>query len=477
MVFGVIQKRQVCRSAALYVRKGASSRKHDLIANLKQADFRQASMEEANNVPFSNPTMSELRNDLSAVRSHVPGTDESRLSVRAQSWGNTLIFNGPNVWLTLNPADTQDPIAQIFAGADIDLDKFIKTAGPNHEQRTANITKDPYASAKFFHFVINLVLETLFGISAKQGKIHRRLGIYGQVNAYIGCVEAQGRGSLHLHLMLWLKDAPSKNDMEKLLQHEDFRKRVSDFISRTMRADIDRKTKEQILLIPRVPAVSYSRPINPVKDPVAADIEEKLIARSVQYHRCSLNTCLKSFNGKLRCKRRAPFACSDKVWVNEKGEWGLIRLCGYLNTWNPMSLRCLRGNQDLKLIFSTGETCSVVTYFTNYQAKKQARTNNASSLSSKRWAIEDHYMDDLRKKKQGNIKAINQTLLQHCSNRLANEREFSAMEIISLLMNWDYRYVSHTYATIKWFAAVTCLKKAYPGLRDRRRIASTSEVS
>ncbi|KAF8158851.1 hypothetical protein BJ912DRAFT_1009669 [Pholiota molesta] len=34
------------------------------------------------------------------------------------------VFNPPSLWITINPADTQDPIAQFIAGISFDLDNF-----------------------------------------------------------------------------------------------------------------------------------------------------------------------------------------------------------------------------------------------------------------------------------------------------------------------------------------------------------------
>jgi len=57
--------------------------------------------------------------------------DESRQHMRSKIWGTNLISNPPTLWITINPADTQDPIAQVFTGAEIDLDDFCNTNGPN----------------------------------------------------------------------------------------------------------------------------------------------------------------------------------------------------------------------------------------------------------------------------------------------------------------------------------------------------------
>jgi Helitron helicase-like domain at N-terminus len=92
----------------------------------------------------------------------VQRSDESQYSIHAKIWGTSILFNLPILWITINPADTQDPIAQVFYRKDIDLDHFCNTASPDNTQRSSNITSDPFSSAKFFHFMIQTIVESLF---------------------------------------------------------------------------------------------------------------------------------------------------------------------------------------------------------------------------------------------------------------------------------------------------------------------------
>ena len=112
--------------------------------------------------------------------------------------------NPPSLWLTINPADTQDPIAQVLCREDINLDSFC--AIDNHAN-AASVAADPFASASFFQLMINAVLQELLsikGYSGHQGLVHEK-GNFGFVNAFIRTVEAQGRGTLHLHMLLLVK--------------------------------------------------------------------------------------------------------------------------------------------------------------------------------------------------------------------------------------------------------------------------------
>lgn len=81
-------------------------------------------------------------------------------------WGQIRVAS---LWITINPCDLHDLIAQVFAGEKIDPDKFVMTAGPLKDVRARNIARDPYAAAKFFHFTINNIIQTPFGITRGGG--------------------------------------------------------------------------------------------------------------------------------------------------------------------------------------------------------------------------------------------------------------------------------------------------------------------
>ncbi|KAG2107118.1 hypothetical protein BD769DRAFT_1675703 [Suillus cothurnatus] len=92
------------------------------------------------------------------------------INIRAYIWGMTMMKNPPSLWITINPADTHDPIAQVLAGEEIDLDAFDKTAGPDASHRALIIANDPYIAANFFHTTIRAIIEELMGIIVHKPK-------------------------------------------------------------------------------------------------------------------------------------------------------------------------------------------------------------------------------------------------------------------------------------------------------------------
>ncbi|EGN92816.1 hypothetical protein SERLA73DRAFT_156759 [Serpula lacrymans var. lacrymans S7.3] len=159
---------------------------------------QQASDEEKKKRMITNLVASMLKKHLSIVKAKIMGTDESRVALRSCIWSMVLMKSPQYLWITINPLDYHDPIAQVFAGVDIDLNSFVNTAGPLSSRQSEIITGNPYAASKFFHSIVNTILEELFGIKVasktESVKIQRREGTLGTVEGYVGTVEAQGRG-------------------------------------------------------------------------------------------------------------------------------------------------------------------------------------------------------------------------------------------------------------------------------------------
>lgn len=107
-------------------------------------------------------------------------------------WGQIKVAS---LWITINPCDLHDPIAQVFAGEHIDMDKFMHTLGPSKDTRAQNMASDPYAAARFFHFMVNTIMETLFGIVWSGGVSGPRITALAYVAVVKGCSQRRGNGA------------------------------------------------------------------------------------------------------------------------------------------------------------------------------------------------------------------------------------------------------------------------------------------
>ncbi|KAJ7584278.1 hypothetical protein C8J56DRAFT_892964 [Mycena floridula] len=426
-VFGVLQKRKICSSAKLQMERSSFAKHQHALLSLTPKHFVKASQEEAAGKPFSNPTMRILRQQVSAIRARVEGTNEAQQAMRAKIWGTTMVCGPPSLWMTWNPSDTQDPVAQFLCGADIDLDNFVERTGPSVSERAVNVAGDPYAAAKYFRVVVTAIIECLAGIdvTGRRGKVKIRTGIFGKAKACIGAVEAQGRGTLHLHILMWLLNAPTALQMECALKDPAFRARVVAFIAANIRAMVRDLGEKETLSLKRKMEVSNARPVPPSTPNYAYAKSQREIelVQALQVHSCSENKCIKVIRGEKKCKRGTPFAQAAADWVNDAGNWGPKRLSSMVNRFCPAIMACLMGNQDIKLIMNAFETKDVSFYVGNYAFKQQTHHNESALLAE--------------------TFAFKPVIRLACCNTLNKALDMSGPEVVSLIMGWGVSVTSH----------------------------------
>lgn len=471
--FGILQRRQALGSARLQMNQQQFEREARLLATLTAEKLQKACDEENRGLSISDPVVRLLQKNVYATSSRVKGSNQQRLQCRGIIWSTCIMKNPASLWITINPTDLHDPIAQVFAGEDINLDNFLSTVGPDVDQRVRNIAADPYAAAKFFHFIIQTILETLFGIKVTNFQVYNKTGIMGRVSCYFGLVETQGRGTLHFHLFLWLENAPTADEIMELLKSEEFRLHVADYIHQNLRAYLPGlESKDSVKAIRRRKDIAYSRPV----DPKASNYEQELadfelqLARTEQIHTCRRRQCLveDKRTGEYRCKRRAPFELSEVDSIDENGNWHQKRLYGYVNGWIPGILVNVRCNNDAKLLTHGTDTKKTARYATTYAAKKQGRNFNVSAVMAKTYAYHLDNLESVERYVDG-IRDVQRLLLFRIVHALNREQELAAPLVVSYLMGWEDTYHSHHYSPIYWSSFVHALLQTFPEFRTSQK--------
>jgi hypothetical protein len=268
-----------------------------ILSTITVNDLKSAAKETDQNMRISNPAVRLLHQHVHATGGRIMGSDATRISLRSQIWATSICFNAASVWITVNPDDLHNPIAQVFIGEEIDLDNFVKTAGPDRDRRSKSIARDPYAAARFFHFMIRTMISVLFHINVNS--VGRIQSGKGEVQAYFGTVECQGRGTLHLHMLIWLKGSPPDEEMANLLMSPVFQAKVRRFIKANFCAYLpELETAEDVKGIRSDPEVGYNRPPKLDSSTYKEDLESltRSVVRTKQVHTCSAAACLRSDN-------------------------------------------------------------------------------------------------------------------------------------------------------------------------------------
>ncbi len=466
VVFGIQQRRQAIGSARVQMRRKTFVDEARILSTITDSALRRAAEQEAAKQPITDPSVLLLKRLVHGAAGRVQGTDASRYKIRGQIWSTCLVHGPPSLWITINPTDIDDPIAQVFAGAEIDVDRFAATEGPSREERAVAIARDPYAACRFFHFLIDAIIEYVFGVKVTQFVVRGNKGVFGRCAAYIGAVESQGRGSLHFHMLIWLEDTPRPEVLHEMLGKEQFRCRVREFIRQNLRAYLPGlETAQSVRAIPKEKEIGYSRPPCPSSSTYDEELKdfELRLARANQVHTCKVRRCLRyNAKGQLKCKRRAPFERSDEDYVTAEGRWSQKRLYRYMNGWNPAVLINGRCNNDAKLLTNGSDTKNITFYVSSYAAKKQGKSFNLSAVIAEGFAYNEthpnkQYVNDIRER--------HRLLLFRLVNSINREQELAGPMVISYIMAWGDMKASHTYSPLYWSSFLGTLYCAFPMLR------------
>ena len=467
VAFSIQQKQSALLSAKIHMRRSDFEADTDLLAELRLRDLQDAQVDEDAHRPIRNERVKSLRRHLYATSSHIMGSGKARAGYRSRIWSTCLWLRPPTLWVTINPLDYEDPIAQILAGENIDMGSFMSFVGPNSKERARNMADDPFASASFFHFIIETTLECLFAVRMHTTKrqVEDRMGIFGYVSGYFGVVEAQGRGSLHVHMLLWLKHAPNADEMLDLLTQARFREKIVAYIDHNIRTHLDGFDEGYVKDHEREPHISFSRPPDPRGSNWKGETVkmERRLARAHQVHVCKLSTCLRrNSHGKMVCKRRAPWPLVEKTVVHATGVLDLRRTYSFLNGYSPAILLCLRCNNDIKMVIFGKETKSIGGYLTNYQTKDPSKTYNMSALLGSALMYHQQHLSQFESAREQN-----RLLIYRCFNVLNRQAELSGPQVMSYLMNWGDNFTSHQYVPVYWGQLANALRQAYPLMNER----------
>jgi hypothetical protein len=151
------------------------------------------------------------------------GSTTSKKYMRNKIWSLISFLGAPFWYIMLSPADIQHPLCVYYAGTQTE---FRPTIIAPYDERMRSVCANPVAGARFFHFMVETFITDVLGVDAT----HR--GLYGDTAGYYGTVEQQGRLTLHLHMLLWIRGNINPQEMrDKILKNNSvWQKKLIDWL-------------------------------------------------------------------------------------------------------------------------------------------------------------------------------------------------------------------------------------------------------
>ena len=177
----------------------------------------------------------QLRKGLMALHqstANVLGSNGHRRLLQKEGIAYTLAYGAPLIFTTVNPADTKQPLLLVVQGGAFCVEEPL----PSFREMTERLASDPAGQALVFEFLIRSFFVCVLGVREEcvgwrrgeakatrrtwctDGVAHEPMAsiVFGWIRAAFGPIEAQGRGSLHPHMLLWLLDITIEEAVELL---------------------------------------------------------------------------------------------------------------------------------------------------------------------------------------------------------------------------------------------------------------------
>jgi hypothetical protein len=177
----------------------------------------------------SRPYFRDIAPNLQTIRSHEIEPLSSLPNIRINMLLQQIKTDGGSK--DINSADIHSRIALYFAGIDLDLEKMLPQTIPSTYESAQIIAAHPMSTARFFHVLISNILKCMVG-----------KGVFGPTKAYFGTVENQGRGSLHLHIIIWLDPKLPPSQFKESIKDESFRKGLLNYLEDIIKEDLSKCT-------------------------------------------------------------------------------------------------------------------------------------------------------------------------------------------------------------------------------------------
>jgi hypothetical protein len=165
-----------------------------------------------------------IMDQIDHVGSRVHGSLASKKNMRNELWSLITYLGAPSWFITLSPVDHKHPICIYWADEQIEFSADLR----EYNERVRLVARNPVAAARFFHFLVQLLIKHLLRWSNEENKS----GIFGKTAGYYGTVEQQGRMTLHLHMLVWIQGAWSPQEIRNKLMSddEDFKKELINYL-------------------------------------------------------------------------------------------------------------------------------------------------------------------------------------------------------------------------------------------------------
>ena len=303
-------------------------------------------------------------------------------SINRSELKSCIAYHGhPSFYITISPSEVHHPFA-FFTCSEFptfDLDNPPPDMS-NSYIRNKIAANNPVRVAHFFHKLISTIFKHLFGASNEN-----KIGIFGPLQSYYGMVECQNRGTLHIHLLLWVQGQPDYGKLHCLLDdNSQFRAELLQYLESTITTDDTLFGPDLRASSTNNTSSSYFPLVNPSNENFLSEFSHRVLdgIKDVQTHTHSPSCYKYNTNGSKTCRYRKPEIRYMHTEYNEEiGKINLRKFDPMVNNFNPWIFLATQSNSDIQYLFHGMSTNAIVHYITNYVTKSSIGVDSEFVIS------------------------------------------------------------------------------------------------
>jgi len=96
-----------------------------------------------------------LMREVKVILSNIPGSPDSRLTMRNEIRVNIVSLGIPSFFVTVNSTDVYNPIVKFLASGHIDVDNLLPDQVPTYWEQAKVVAHNPCVAAEFFNIYVN----------------------------------------------------------------------------------------------------------------------------------------------------------------------------------------------------------------------------------------------------------------------------------------------------------------------------------
>lgn len=323
-------------------------------------------------------------------------------------------YGRPLVWFTICPSQNVNPLVLKLGNIDESLFSTI-------EDRVKFCMNDPVACTEFFHLSIRGVLEIL---EVEVG-----------MNQFYAVVEAQMRGTLHLHLLGW-------NTEHTLSTEEDWIKFADKVSCAWVNNEISLSDEEINQALSQWPMEVNS--FEEIKENAATLAMSTSTNLHDYRHRKS---CFKSTNGckSGKCRYNFPRELCELTHMDNDGIT-IRRNHAYINTFNELIMNLFRCNHDIRILpnLPNDDLLALLYYLTNYTTKMESSNYSVCDVAA---TARRELLQELQ---DPTARQFADRLFMRILVKITGKNEISSNLVVNELLKYPEEYCSQSFKTLNY---------------------------